>query len=699
MRIGLEKRIGALLLLGLMGLTVLSSLPTQAAQEKELSPSTLPLAQQNPHPDSSPWVVRAYFTDRQMVSDLASWKEPWELHYDKGYLVVDVTAEEYDLLLQANFRLEIDAELTAQLNRPNERLPDQTAGIPGYPCYRTLEETFATAESIVADHPGLATWIDIGDSWEKSESPSSGYDMMVLRLTNSAVPAPKPKFFVSSSIHAREYAPAELNTRFAEYLVNNYDIDPDVTWLLDYHEIHLLLQANPDGRKQAETGLSWRKNTNENYCSPTSNYRGADLNRNFEFMWNCCGGSSSDECNNLYHGPAPASEPETQAVQNYLRGHFPDQRAPELDSAAPVTATGVYLDIHSYGDLALWPWGFTHDLPPNSTALQTLGRKLAFFNNYEPDQARGLYLMDGTTDAFGYGELGLASYTFELGTTFFQDCSTFEGTILPDNLPALLYAAKVVRTPYLTPAGPDALELTVSPAGLIPGDPAQLTAIIDDTRYNHSNGAESAQHIAAAEFYLDVPPWITTTTPIAYPMAVADGALDETIEKVEATIDTSGLSAGRHIVFVRGQDALGNWGPVSARFLYMLEPGVSPIIEGHVREAQSDAPLEATVTAGAFQASTDPATGAYSMTVISGTYEISAVAAGYMISTATDTRRSGRTLTSTQPVPSLPTTSSQASRTGRPRETGPSRPSPRTAQPTRGPTAPARTMTIVGTIL
>jgi hypothetical protein len=36
-------------------------------------------------------------------------------------------------------------------------------------------------------------------------------------------------------------------------------IDPNITWLLDHHEIHLLLHANPDGRKQAESGKYWRK--------------------------------------------------------------------------------------------------------------------------------------------------------------------------------------------------------------------------------------------------------------------------------------------------------------------------------------------------------------------------------------------------------------------------------------------------------
>jgi carboxypeptidase T len=98
-------------------------------------------------------------------------------------------------------------------------------------------------------------------------------------------------------------------TRFAETLIEGYGVDADLTWLLDEHEIHLMLHANPDGRKQAETGLSWRKNTNENYCGATSTSRGADLNRNFAFQWGCCGGSSGDACSSTFRGASAASEP------------------------------------------------------------------------------------------------------------------------------------------------------------------------------------------------------------------------------------------------------------------------------------------------------------------------------------------------------------------------------------------------------
>lgn len=452
-----------------------------------------------PLPDA-PLVVRVYYDDPAQIAELHAY-DLFEFNNRKEqYVLAAVDAAGLLALKADGWRVVIDPVETAAFNQRAEALPDQVEGIPGYPCYRTVEETFQTAEDIVAAYPNLAQWIDVGDSWEKvTPGGSAGYDMMVLRLTNQAIGGDKPRLLITASIHAREYTPAELTTRFAEQLVTGYGVDPDITWILDHHEVHLMLQANPDGRKKAETGLSWRKNTNEAYCSPTSNNRGADLNRNFAFQWGCCGGSSTNPCDGTYRGPSAASEPEVQAVQDYMRAIFPDQRPDPLTSPAPVDATGVYLDIHSYSQLVLWSWGFTNTVAPNGPALQTLGRKFAYFNNYTPQQAIGLYPTDGSTDDFGYGDLGVASYTFELGTSFFQACSTFENTIVPGNMPALLYAAKVVRTPYMTPAGPDALNVAAAPAAITVGDPVVLTATINDTRFNNSNGAEPTQAIAAAE--------------------------------------------------------------------------------------------------------------------------------------------------------------------------------------------------------
>jgi hypothetical protein len=101
---------------------------------------------------------------------------------------------------------------------------------------------------------------------------------------------------------------------------------------------------------------------------------------------------------------------------------------------------------------------------------------------------------------------------------------------------------------------------------------AQVTATVDDTRYNNANGVESIQNVAAAEYYVDAPPWETGTAPIVQPLTALDGDWDAAVEGVKATIDTLGLSEGRHTIFLRGQDADGNWGAFSAMFLDVLPP-------------------------------------------------------------------------------------------------------------------------------
>ncbi len=512
-------------------------------------------------------VVRVYFPDRAMGDSLFVAFESFvqETDYQAGYHIMVVTQAELDRLAVLGLRVEADPTWVA----PQGGI----ATIPGYSCYRTVEEGYAAAEALVAAHPTLASWLDVGNSWLKTQL-SGGYDIRVLKITNSAIGGDKPDLFITASIHAREYTPAETATRFAEYLLDNYGTDADVTWIVDYHEVHIMMQANPDGRKKAEDGLSWRKNVNNNYCANT-NDRGADLNRNFYFKWGCCGGSSPYPCDGTYRGPVAASEPETQSVQNYMAAIFPDQRGPGDSDPAPADAQGIYLDLHSYSELVLWPWGWTSTNAPNFTQLQTLGRKMAYFNDYSPQKSYSLYPTDGTTDDHAYGLFGVASYCIEMGTSFFQSCTTFENTIYPDNLQTLLYTAKVARTPYMTPLGPDALSVAVTPVEVPQGDPATLTATINDTRYNNSNGTEPTQNIAAGEYYVDTPPWQPGAT--AHAMAPSDGSFNAKTEGVTAIVDTAGLAVGRHVLFVRGQDISGNWGAVSAAFLDVTQGSCDPV--------------------------------------------------------------------------------------------------------------------------
>ena len=511
-------------------------------------------------------IVRAYFDDPLVAARAVMSLDALESEYEKGYIVLRATEEDIETARQAGMRIiGVDAYVSAAL--PSEPAAEAVQGtIAGFPCYRTVEETYATALAITRAHPKLATWRQVGRSWRKLQSAADGYDMRVLRLTNSETPGPKPALFITAALHAREYTTAELALRFAEHLAHSYETDADVRWLLDHQEVHIMLQANPDGRKRAEEGLLWRKNHNTNHCP--EGWPGVDLNRNFDFKWGEAG-SSTDECSPIYRGLSAASEPETQVIQTYMADLFPDARGPDDDDAAPTGISGVVLDIHSHGRLILWPWGHVVETAPNGAALQTLGRKLAYFNGYTPIQGIGLYPVSGATEDYGYGVLGRASFTYELGTTFFQGCDDFENSVLDDNLESLLYAFKVARTPYRTPAGPDVRDPSLSGAasttGVTAGTSVTLSATLDDTRYENGNGLEPTQNIAAGEYYVDVPPWVSGA--VARAMHASDGAFDSSTESTTATIDTGGLSAGRHTVFVRARDADGNWGAVSAVFL------------------------------------------------------------------------------------------------------------------------------------
>jgi PKD repeat protein len=445
-------------------------------------------------------------------------------------------------------------------------------GIPGYSCYPTVEETQSDIEQLVTQYPQFASIEDIGNSWQK-QAGNGGYDLNVLKLTNGQVTGEKPKLFIHAAMHAREYATSPLVLQFAKNLLNEYSTDADTQWILDRHEIHLLLHMNPDGRKKAETGLSWRKNVNSNYCGSNSEAIGADLNRNFSWAWNTVdGGSSGNQCSDLFRGPTPASEPETQAVETYVRNLFGDHRGPNRNDAAPDTTQGLHIDVHSYSELVLFPWGDTNTLAPNGVAMRSLGRKLARYNGYMPMQSVGLYPTDGTSDNLSYGELGIPHMTFELGTAFFQSCSIYNEKVLPDNLKALKYAAKIVEAPYLMPSGPDITD--ISSVGQPIDAIAQnyritLNVTASDDRFSRRGGTETTQDISEIALYIDDAPWDGGQATL---LTASDGTFDEKTEQGELQINASDLSLGQHTLYLKAKDTSGQWGALSAQFIQIIAP-------------------------------------------------------------------------------------------------------------------------------
>jgi hypothetical protein len=633
------------------------------------------------------WVVEARFTDQAALQRAARHFDHVIVDRKRNALRVETSDRGIAALEAEGLAVTIDSAATARLRAASarvaavrERLAREGKSkvvngsgydsIPGYECFRTVEGTYATMDDLAAAHPDIASIDDIGPTWKKTQDSSQGYEMRAMHITNLAtLPADpdRPKFAAYFSIHAREYTPAEIGTRFSEWLVNNYGTDPEATWLVDHNDFHLIVMANPDARKDAEQQIYQRKNldTINGPCGEQDEFAqpGIDLNRNFPFHWDITRGKGSDDdtCSQTFHGPYADGtdpfdhiqgepEPETVNLFSYVAGTcdangdctgglFADRRDGAMDppnpsndggDAAPDDTSGVFVDMHSNAALVLWPWGDTSADSPNVTTLTTFGRRIAWFNGYTPEQSNELYLTDGTTDDSMYGLLGVASYTIETnGFDFFEDCDTFESNTAPTNLEALRYISRSLHAPYQLPAGPDTVDVEVSSDLVVPGDSITVTAHIDSSRFNQSNGSQTVSNIFNAGLYFDVLPWDTDAVE---PMTAADGAFDSPVETAVATIGNIGPGAGRHFVFVQAVDVASHSGTPNGAFFDIADASQIGTISGTITDRMTSDPLSANIALHnpgnneSHTAISDPSTGAYAAHAFPGSFDVTVTA-------------------------------------------------------------------------
>lgn len=331
-----------------------------------------------------------------------------------------------------------------------------------YGGYRTVEAYEADLRELAAAHPDLARLHDIGDSWLKTRG-EGGHDIYAVCLTKLAAgdcetdpDSSKPRFSLVSQIHAREIATGEVSWRWIEKLVDGYGTDAEVTELMDTTELWVVPIANPDGVDIVASGgddpVLQRKNANDTNGN-CGGRLGVDLNRNSTFAW---GADSSYPCSETYQGPTAGSEPETRAVEDWLRALHPDQRGEHAHDPAPADARDVFITLHSYGEYLIVPWGHSDVATPNDAQLRELGDAMAESNGYLVGTSHDTvgYGASGTTDDMAYGELGVASFTFEIGPVF-GNCGGFfpayecvDDFLWPENEGALMTAAQAAAAPY-----------------------------------------------------------------------------------------------------------------------------------------------------------------------------------------------------------------------------------------------------------
>lgn len=118
------------------------------------------------------------------------------------------------------------------------------------PRYESNEELADLLARLQKDHPSLVKVHSIGSSLE-------GRPLLAVEI-RANIDRPRqllmPMFKYVANMHGDETIGRELLIYLAQYLVNNYDQDPEIGALLNTTDIFLMPTMNPDGYHRSKVG-------------------------------------------------------------------------------------------------------------------------------------------------------------------------------------------------------------------------------------------------------------------------------------------------------------------------------------------------------------------------------------------------------------------------------------------------------------
>jgi len=205
-----------------------------------------------------------------------------------------------------------------------------------FTAYHSLADHTQFLKDLAGAYPNNAEIFSAGKSNE-------GRDINGIHIWGSGGKGSKKGIVIHGTVHAREW----ITTMVAEYTA--YQLltatDADSKSFKDKYDFYILPIVNPDGFAYTQTNNRlWRKNRQS---TSKANCPGRDINRNWPSHWSQSGGASSDPCAEDYKGPSAGDGTETKA----LKAH--------LDSIAAGKGVQLYMDIHAYSQLWMYPYGYT----------------------------------------------------------------------------------------------------------------------------------------------------------------------------------------------------------------------------------------------------------------------------------------------------------------------------------------------------
>lgn len=255
--------------------------------------------------------------------------------------------------------------------------------------YHNYSEIVEIAELLNSTYPTITNVFSIGKSWENRS-------IYCVELTNKEDKTPKPQVLFVGLHHARERISAEIPLYFVTLIASNYQTNADIRLLLDHSDIYVIPALNVDGL-DLQTMNQWQRKNAHNYGSENittphdvdgdgqveeyvarfgnvstwyegtspdqGTYQvGVDLNRNYGYQWDSWHyGAILDPGSEVYRGPAPFSEPETQAMRDFALEH-----------------NFTYaISFHSGAQCVYYPWAYTINPSPDDELFKEVAGNLS----------------------------------------------------------------------------------------------------------------------------------------------------------------------------------------------------------------------------------------------------------------------------------------------------------------------------------
>ena len=321
------------------------------------------------------------------------------------YLDIIVTEDETIELLSLGLDVEIlVSDMTKYYLSKNIPAPVRDFPLGSMQGNYTLDELNERFDELQGEFSDIiSNRVIIGQSIE-------GRDIWAFKVSdNPEEDEDEPEVLYTALTHAREPVGMMNLIYFVQELGEEYENNPELTYLVNNREIWFLPVINPDGYVYNESiqpngGGMHRKNRRDTGCGNGTS-RGVDLNRNYGYGWGANNtGSSNDPCSETYRGESAFSEPETQVVSDFILSRFFKN----------------VLHYHTYSNVYIHPFG-NASLPPEPdlTTFQEIGNEMARYNGYPVGTGYETigYTVNGDAVDWTYGDQGLIAYTPEVGSS------------------------------------------------------------------------------------------------------------------------------------------------------------------------------------------------------------------------------------------------------------------------------------------